>query len=458
MDKRLYIDLRKGYLFYFLLGMLLLQGINTLAQNTALRKEDDETLLQLRYKAVKFSPDAFLISGYFHHNRIFDRKKGLQAMSECYLNVADAADPQDYSLCEKLGLSVIVSRKPHLFGDEWLKLSDEEIDTYVRTMVQKAGKSKAIIGYYICDEPSALAFPALAKAVAAVKKYAPGKMAYINLYPNYATLWQMDQIKSQLGTKTYTEYLERFVNEVKPQVISYDNYMVEFSMDLENKEKAAGYFTNLVEVRRVASKYNLPFFNIVSSNQIRPFTTVPSPANLSFQAYTTLAAGAGGVIWYTYHGQSYGYNPLDKNENKTLVWRYLKEVNRQLSILGPLIKQLKSTGVYFTSPAPDPSLPRLPGNWVEKIQAETPMMVGEFESKNGTRYVMVVNLSLEKSVKFKLQTKIANEKIWMVEAGETGYLVEKDINEDHWLTAGSGILIKCGGVVTDKDNSVKPKS
>jgi len=423
MVGKLYFVLRKGYLFYFLLSISLLLSINIFAQKVAAHSEDvldsnDATLLSIKNKAVKFSPDAFLISGYFHHNKLTNRKKGLQAMSECYLNVADAADPQNYSLCEKLGLSVIVSRGPHLFGDEWLKLSDGEIDTYVREMVKKAGKSKAIIGYYICDEPSVFAFPALAKAVAAVKKYAPGKLAYINLYPNYATLWQMDQIKSQLGTKTYTEYLERFVNEVKPQVISYDNYMVEFSMDLENKEKAAGYFTNMVEVRRIASKYNLSFFNIVSSNQIRPFTTIPSLANLAFQAYTTLAAGAGGVIWYTYHGQAYGYNPLDKNENKTLVWRYLQEINRQLSILGPLIKQLKSTGVYFTSPAPDPSLPLLPGNWVEKIRAETPMMVGEFESQNRTKYVMVVNLSLERSVKFKLQTKIANEKIWMVEAGE----------------------------------------
>jgi hypothetical protein len=70
------------------------------------------------------------------------------------------------------------------------------------------------------------AFGALAKAVAAVRKYAPGKLATINLYPNYATIWQMNQVKSQLGTATYTEYLERFVNEVKPMVISYDNYMV----------------------------------------------------------------------------------------------------------------------------------------------------------------------------------------------------------------------------------------
>jgi len=445
---------------YLLLVITLSLAATSFAQQTMPGAEritaanDDEPLIG-KSKAMIFSPDAFLIAGYFHHNKFINRKKGLQGMAESHLTVADAADPQNYSLCEKLGLSVIVSEGPHLTGAEWLKLSDEEIDSYIKMMVKKAGHSKAIIGYYICDEPSALAFPALAKAVAAVKKYAPGKLAAINLYPNYATIWQMDQIKSQLGTKTYTEYLERFVNEVKPQVISYDNYMVEMSMDLENKDKAASYYTNLIEVRRIASKYNIPFWNVVSSNQIRPYTTIPSPANLAFQAYTSLAAGAGGIRWYTYHGQAYGYNPLDKDENKTLTWRYLEEVNRQLSILGPIIKKLTSTEVYFTSPAPEASLPLLPGKWVEKVDTDEPMMVGEFVSAKGTKYVMVVNLSLEKSARFDLKTKIAQEKIWTISVGEDGQLVQASHKNGIWLTAGQGVLIKCGGEYSEEPEQKK---
>lgn len=421
----------------------LAQPVMTEADRQVLSNEDELNIGKT--KAVKFSPDAFLIGRDFHHNKFIDRKKGLQSMADCYFTIADAADPQNYSLCEKLGLSVVVSEGPHLTTKEWIKMSDEEIDSYIKSMIQKAGRSKAIIGYHICDEPSATAFPALAKAVAAVKKYAPGKLATINLYPNYATIWQMDQIKSQLGTKSYTEYLERFVNEVKPQFLSYDNYMVEMSMDLTNQEKAKSYYTNLLEVRRVALKYNLPFVNVVSSNQIRPFTTIPSPANLAFQAYTTLAAGAGGIRWYTYHGQAYGYNPIDKEENKTLTWRYLQEVNRQLSVLGPLMKQLTSTGVYFTAPAADTALPLLPGKWVQGVETDVPMMVGEFVSATGTKYVMVVNLSLEKSARFDLKTKIEQEKIWTVDVGENGRLVPASHKNGIWLTAGQGILIKCGG-------------
>jgi len=434
--------------YYLLLAALTFSAASfaqqTNIENVSANNSVDELGIG-KTKSQKFATDAFLIGRDYHHNKFVDREKGLKGMADCNFTIADAADPQNYSLCEKLGLSVIVSEGPHLTGKEWMKMSDEEIDAYIKNMIKKAGKSKSIIGYHICDEPSSLAFPQLAKAVAAVKKYAPGKLAAINLYPNYATIWELDQLKSQLGTKTYTEYLEKFVNEVKPQIMSYDNYMVEMSMDMVNKTRAASYYTNLVEMRRIALKYNLPFVNVVSANQIRPFTTIPSPANLAFQAYTTLAAGAGGIRWYTYHGQAYGYNPIDKNENKTLTWRYLQEVNRQLSVLGPVMKKLTSTGLYFTSPAPDSSLPVLPGNWVQKIETDAPMMVGEFVSATGTKYVMVVNLSLERSAKFDIKTKIDQEKIWTLNVGENGELVQARHKDGIWLTAGQGILIKCGG-------------
>ena len=246
-----------------------------------------------------------------------DPKHGLESIADCNFTFAGFVSPQDLPLCEKLGLAAIMAPTK---GDEpwfgkWREMSDEEIDQTVKEMVEKAGDSKAVLGYFIMDEPGAPAFPALAKAVAAVKKYAPGKLAYINLFPSYATVGAPD--KSQLGTATYTEYLERFVNEVQPQILSYDNYMVQYSDDLVDTQKAAIYYADLLEIRRVAQKYGLPFWNIVSCNQIRKQTTIPSPANLAFQAYTTLAAGGRGVSWYKYYQDGYAYAPIDDSGEKT---------------------------------------------------------------------------------------------------------------------------------------------
>lgn len=146
---------------------------------------DDDGILSI--VDTPFDVNRFVIGRDFHENKFTDQDKGLRGMADCYFNMSDASDgeKQNLSLCKKLGLNTIISAKgKHLTGKEWMAMSDEEIDAYIKKMVDDGGKSKAIVGYHICDEPSAMAFPKLAVAVEAVRKYAPGKMATINLYPN----------------------------------------------------------------------------------------------------------------------------------------------------------------------------------------------------------------------------------------------------------------------------------
>lgn len=372
-----------------------------------------------------------------------DHLNGLESIAECNFNMAGFVLPRDLSRCKKLGLGAVVlpvemTRSSSKYLREWRTLPDAEIERRVRVMVRAAGSSPAVKGFFIMDEPGVRDFPALGKAVAAVKKHAPGKLAYINLFPDYATLGAPD--RSQLGTSNYTEYLERFVAEVQPQVISYDNYMVQFSDDLRNPARAASYYRNLLEVRRVALQHQLPYLNIVSANQIRPHTPIPSPANLQFQAYTTLAAGYRGVTWYKYYGPGYNYRPIDSAGKKTLSWLYLRDVNAQVAALAPVMSRLTSTGVFFTAPAPVEDLPVLPGNLVESVNCPTPVMVGEFRHANGGAYVMVVNLSLERSAKFTLKPHRPYAAIKVVSAVD-GSLSAFDLKDGLWLVAGQGVLL-----------------
>jgi hypothetical protein len=375
---------------------------------------------------------------------IENRPSGLESIADCQFNMAGFVFRKDLRLCEKLGLGAIVlpvddADTSPTYRREWRKLPDAEIDLRIKHIVRISGKSPAIKGYFIMDEPGVEDFPALGKAVAALKRHAPGKWAYINLFPNYATLGAPNM--SQLGTSNYTEYLERFVAEVNPQVISYDNYMVQYSDDLKDSNKAASYYRNLLEVRRVAREHNLPCVNIVSANQIRPSTPVPSMANLQFQAYTTLAAGYRGVTWYNYYGPGYKYTPIDPEGRKTLTWVYLRDVNSQVAALAPFMSRLTSTGVYFTAPAPVADLPLLPGNLVKSVSSPVPMMVGEFRHSDGRSCVMVVNLGLEQSAKFALTTKEPCAAIKVVSALDRS-LSTFNQKEGLWLTAGQGALIE----------------
>jgi hypothetical protein len=366
-------------------------------------------------------------------------KHGLASLVECGFTVAGFVQPEHLSECERLGLRAIVGRegKP----EPWEKMTDARIDETIRKRVEAAGKSPAVIGYFVTDEPGVQKFPALAKAVSAVHKYAPGKLAYVNLYPDYATLGAPNL--SQLGVPSYADYLDRFVGVVKPELISYDNYRVQTSNDMKDPKLAASYYNNLLAVRAAAMKSGLPFWVINSGNQVRKFTPPPSPANLQLQAYASLAAGARGLTWYKYYANNYGYPPIEKAGNRTATWSYLKMVNEQAKMLGPTLLKLRSTGVYFTHPAPVGGLAELPGKVVQGVECKTPIMVGEFAgTADGEQWVMVVNLSLADSAKPKLTFTGAGAPHPHMLSPADGSMSPIEADNSTWLTAGQGALIR----------------
>src|SRR5439155_18871668 len=109
----------------------------------------------------------------------------------------------------------------------------------------------ATFGYYLRDEPHAVLFPGLAKVSASIRKLAPTKIPFINLFPNYST-------PDQLGSKTYDEHLEQFIKTCNPAMVGYDHYAL-----MDDGSLRDGYYQNLESVRRVTLKHNLPFWNCV---------------------------------------------------------------------------------------------------------------------------------------------------------------------------------------------------
>jgi hypothetical protein len=382
-------------------------------------------------------------------------EKGLNEIAECCFTLAGFVKPEDLPQCRRLGLLAImaVPGDASALRKQWRSLTNDQIEQYVKSLIGETADDPTVLGYYVTDEPTVRDFPPLAKAVAAIKRRAPGKLAYINLFPTYSNR----QTAAGRGAKSYEEYLERFVDEVKPQLISYDNYLVVHTDDVQNAKHASLYFKNLLQVRDVALKHKLPYWNVVCSLQIRPKTTVPTPANLALQAYTSLAAGFRGICWYKFFHYGdlcrnfYRYSSFDGSGRRTNTWLYLQTVNRQLNRIGPAMNRLESTGVFFSQPLPGTSLPQLPGRIVKDIATTTsprgfaksspPVMVGEFKDAEGKDYAMIVNLSLERSIHFELTTAKDYDEIGVFNAVDGGYLPLTE-REGHWLVPGQGELLK----------------
>ena len=343
--------------------------------------------------------------------------EGLKMIAECAFPMSAFVGERNMETCKNLGFRYILLDLGA--GCDLTKISDEQADELVRKMVASTKDDPTVLGYSIIDEPNVHQFPGLAKIVAAVKKHAPGKLAYINLFPDCGTRLP-PEVESHTQAHSYTEYLERYVQEVKPQFLSYDNDQVEYSEDMSNPDRAANYWESMFEIRRIAQKYNLPWWNIVGSVAIRETSSPPSVSRIAFQAYTSLAAGANGLGWFLFYsvGDSYNefdFSPIDKIHERTITWNFLRDVNEQTFVLGKILNRFGSTNVWFSQPTD--KLPGNPGDLLNGVNiayqeeitdvAGTPsVMVGEFKAKEGTqKAVMVVNLDFGRSITASLDLK-----------------------------------------------------
>ena len=71
------------------------------------------------------------------------------------------------------------------------------------------------MGWQMKDEPATQDFPSLKTWSDAVASTSPGALRFINILPNYAT-------DKQLNATDYDDYVQRFVDEVQPDLLCMD--------------------------------------------------------------------------------------------------------------------------------------------------------------------------------------------------------------------------------------------
>lgn len=352
----------------------------------------------------------------------------LQKMRDCGLTVAGFVSPSTLDNCEAMGLKAIVS-DPRTSGYDWTNVNEVEARQKVASLVAEVGSHPALYGYYLRDEPNASLFPGLAKVADLIRELSPGKWPYINLFPDYASTFQ-------LGTSNYTEHLERFITTCHPTILSYDNYSL-----MEDGSVRAAYWSNLEAIRAAARKHGLQFWNIVLSSAHFDYREVTA-ADFRFQAYTTLAYGGRGLSYFTYftpdHG-NYRMGPIDQFGNQTPTWYFMQNVNLQIQKLAPTLLQLTSDAVYHFAPLPaGTSAP--PTNSLLTTAGNDSLMAGDFTHRDGTRYVMIVNKDLTKSCTCSPQFRTSPKRVQQV-SPYTGRLTSFE-GESIWLAPGAGVLLK----------------
>ena len=243
-------------------------------------------------------------------------------------------------------------------------------------------------GYMLRDEPSASNFSELRIEVDAFCLARPGKLALINLFPNYCDL-------NRLGTGSYEEYVAKFMEEVRPDVLCMDHYPL-FKSGHDGRQ---AYCDNLDVMRRFSLANNVPFWNFFNTMPFGPHTD-PTEAQLRWQVYTSLAYGAKGVLYFCYYtplGDEFpkGGAIIGRDGRPTRHYDQAKRINAELKNLGQFLMKATSTGICRLQPEDDPAqvLADTPLKTISRAPEDPPndYLIGTFKLTDGRTGVMINN-------------------------------------------------------------------
>lgn len=207
----------------------------------------------------------------------------------------------------------------------------------------------AFAGELLIDEPGKPLITSVAAFVRSFEANFSDKMWHVNLFPTYAT--------GGIQTHSYDDYIDTWLTEVKPPYLSYDSYPL-----LTNGEIIDDYYLNLDLVRSKALKAGIPFWTFIQTLSISqtpgvPDKREPSREDIRWQVWSNLALGAKGIQYFCYWTpgsatEVFTDAMIDRNGNETVRYQYVKELNREVQVIGRKLLKSDPVGVIQTATQP----------------------------------------------------------------------------------------------------------
>ena len=304
-------------------------------------------------------------------------------------------------------------------------------------LVDRVKGHPALYGYFITDEPNSSRFPALGKLVAYFRERDPGHLAYINLFPTYAT-------NEQLGTKgdvetAYAEHLRQYVDVVKPDLNSYDHY--HFTSDGDSGQ----YFLNLGMIRQKAVESGLPFLNTIQACTWTPAMRVPNGDELAWLVYTSLAYGAQGISYFVYYSPGIQGAMANDDTGTTPLYDAASRLNREFVAIASELQPLESLGAYHIGKLPL-GAEALPDNSPVKVVGAEPaegLVVGLFGRDGTADHAVIVNRDYKQGVRLTLGVPRGTRVYGGTAAGWSPARGSGRVTL--WLDRGAGALVRWDG-------------
>ena len=313
----------------------------------------------------------------------------------------------------------------------------------IQELYTKFGTYPALAGLLLYDEPHRSLFGVLRDAKEQVERQRSGEdLPYVNVWPSHASP------KNALGAESYTDYLEKYMNEtrypnsaVAPPVLSFDHYPL-----LTDERTTPDFFYNHAVIRNFARRFGVPSWGFVQSMGFDGrkvglgVRRRPDEAEIFWQINVALAYGVKGVQYFTYwtpqnNEVKFGNALISRAGTRTSLYGYAQRANDFLRKVGGVLLPLTS---YSVTHFGEKRLPRgaklFKGDSYVRAASGDPAILSFFGAPNDPteRYLLVVNRSPNRASRTRLTVSGTVKRVERFDpsVGETGVFVPQPLGGD----------------------------
>lgn len=315
------------------------------------------------------------------------------------------------------GLQVIVSGL-QLMGN--FQTSYATGDTYCRNLVNGFKDNTLLGAWQVMDQPEWTNFTTPDND-AAIPTNVPSTRPYINLphyfdlvrdldktHPVFINLAASDAQKWIGTSSSYKGYLEYINRTISPDIWSYDFYPIVKKYNDGNiylffrREEFYKWLQIFSDFARETGKPFWAYCLSMSYPSVGLTYPIPTEGQLRLEAFSALAYGAQGIVYYRYAADSNNNPaPVDINGNKTLIWDTVKTVNEEISIYNDIFSGCNVTDVIRTFPGTT----ELKDGPIQYVSCSEEIIVSRIEN-NGKKYYVFVSTNPFASILVQFKKRI----------------------------------------------------
>lgn len=316
---------------------------------------------------------------------------------------------------EKNGVSVMI---------ELWRVADASTIEANLTLVKQTMGYGSVIGYNMYDEPNANIYGLLGEQYRRIREtVGEDKLIMCNLFPNYAKDSQLGISSGKDGMTAYQVYIDRFMSEVRSDVLSFDYYPFKASSN-DDQGKIRDMLINFSDIALCAQKYDVPAWGFVQ-NSSWSGTRIPNDNELRWLSHFHLIFGLQSYSYFLYSqpsdvagGEGIFEGMLTYGGERTEIYDRVKANNEALSglrgrFLDYTLKGFnvdKMSSYYERYIAEQLKLESF-GTLVS-VESKYGLLVGCFENEEGVAYyVMNFNYHLDNTATLNF-SESADVTVW----------------------------------------------